>query len=76
MDRYKVEKVVGEGSFGVALLASDRRNNQRCIIKRISIGEMSGKVRVPMIRAHTYIHTYIHHTFSLIILLLSGGPAN
>lgn len=36
-------KVVGEGSFGKALLCSRKRDRKKCIIKQISISKLSKK---------------------------------
>ena len=43
MLKYDVEKVVGEGSFGKALLCRRKSDKRRCIIKQISLGKMSRK---------------------------------
>lgn len=43
MQSYKVERVVGEGSFGKALLCSRKLDAKKCIIKQISLGKMSRK---------------------------------
>lgn len=43
MRSYRQEKVVGEGSFGKALLCSRKSDGKKCIIKQISLGKMSRK---------------------------------
>jgi serine/threonine protein kinase len=43
MQAYRLEKVVGEGSFGKALLCSRKADAKKCIIKQISLGKMSRK---------------------------------
>ena len=43
MDAYSIKKVVGEGSFGVALLCSRKSDKMPCIVKRIKLDKMSGK---------------------------------
>ncbi len=43
MNRYDIEKVVGEGSYGKALLCKRKSDYKRCIIKQISIAKMSPK---------------------------------
>jgi NIMA (never in mitosis gene a)-related kinase len=43
MNKYKVEKVVGEGSFGKALLCKRIQDGRRCIVKQISLAKMSRK---------------------------------
>jgi serine/threonine protein kinase len=39
----KVEKIVGEGSFGKALLCKRKKDRKRCIIKEIALGHLSSK---------------------------------
>jgi len=41
MQKYSVDRVVGEGSFGKALLCRRKADNRKCIIKQISLGKMS-----------------------------------
>ena len=43
MLKYEVERIVGEGSFGKALLCRRKSDKRRCIIKQISLGKMSRK---------------------------------
>lgn len=43
MNKYNVEKIVGEGSYGKALLCRRKTDSKRCIIKQISIVKMSPK---------------------------------
>lgn len=43
MQNYTVEKIVGEGSFGKALLCRRNTDKRRVIIKQISIAKMSSK---------------------------------
>jgi serine/threonine protein kinase len=40
---FKIDKVIGEGSFGKALLCRRKDNAKRCIIKLISLGHLSPK---------------------------------
>ena len=39
----KIDKVIGEGSFGKALLCRRVEDDKRCIIKQISLGHLSPK---------------------------------
>jgi NIMA (never in mitosis gene a)-related kinase len=41
MQKYSVDRVVGEGSFGKALLCKRKEDNRKCIIKQISLSKMS-----------------------------------
>lgn len=43
MNKYVVDKVVGEGSFGKALLCRRKADQRKCIIKQISLKKMSRK---------------------------------
>lgn len=43
MDKYEVKKIVGEGSYGKALLCGRKVDRKLCIIKQISIGKLSKK---------------------------------
>ena len=43
MNKYVVDKVVGEGSFGKALLCRRKSDQRKCIIKQISLKKMSRK---------------------------------
>ncbi len=43
MEKYSQLKVVGEGSFGRALLCERRTDRRRCIVKEISLKKMSRK---------------------------------
>lgn len=43
MKAYNQEKIVGEGSFGKALLCRRKNDNKKCIIKQISLSKMSRK---------------------------------
>jgi NIMA (never in mitosis gene a)-related kinase len=43
MDKYDVKKVVGEGSYGKAVLCKRKVDSRLCIIKQISIKKMSRK---------------------------------
>eukprot|EP01041_Mallomonas_annulata_P007440 gene7440-15218_t len=43
MQKYDTEKVVGEGSFGKALLCRRKTDKKRCIIKQIALKKMSRK---------------------------------
>jgi NIMA (never in mitosis gene a)-related kinase 1/4/5 len=43
MEKYKLEKVVGQGSFGKALLCVRIADNRRCIVKEISLAKMGPK---------------------------------
>jgi NIMA (never in mitosis gene a)-related kinase len=43
MEKYTIEKVVGEGSFGKALLCKRKADGRRCIIKQIAINKMGPK---------------------------------
>jgi serine/threonine protein kinase len=40
---FKIDKVIGEGSFGKALLCRRKDDYKRCIIKLISLGHLSPK---------------------------------
>ena len=41
MKKYSIERVVGEGSFGKALLCKRREDGRKCIVKQISLSKMS-----------------------------------
>ena len=43
MNKYSIDKVVGEGSFGKAILCKRRNDGKQCIIKQIKIGKMDSK---------------------------------
>lgn len=43
MQKYDIKKVVGEGSFGKALLCHRRLDSKLCIIKQISMHKLSKK---------------------------------
>lgn len=43
MEKYKLEKVVGQGSFGKALLCVRISDNRKCIVKEISLDKMGPK---------------------------------
>lgn len=43
MNKYELEKVVGEGSFGKALLCRRKADRKKCIIKQIALHKMSKK---------------------------------
>jgi NIMA (never in mitosis gene a)-related kinase 1/4/5 len=43
MNSYRVERIVGEGSFGKALLCLRKSDNKKCIIKQISLSRMGRK---------------------------------
>lgn len=43
MEKYEVKKVVGQGSFGKAVLCKRKVDARLCIIKQISIKKMSRK---------------------------------
>jgi NIMA (never in mitosis gene a)-related kinase len=41
MDRYDVQKVVGQGSYGRAILCRRKKDTKLCIIKQISLAKLS-----------------------------------
>lgn len=43
MEKYDVKKVVGEGSYGKAILCKRKVDSKLCIIKQISIKKLSKK---------------------------------
>ncbi len=43
MQAYRIEKIVGEGSFGKALLCVRKTDTKKCIIKQISLSKMGRK---------------------------------
>lgn len=43
MDKYDVQKVVGQGSYGRAVLCKRRVDSKQCIIKQISLAKLSPK---------------------------------
>ena len=43
MDAYEFDQIVGEGSYGKALLCRRRTDKKRCIIKQISLKNMNKK---------------------------------
>ena len=42
-ERYKLGKIIGEGSFGVVRIAQHRHANVKCAIKRIKKENLNGK---------------------------------
>ena len=45
MNKYSIEKVVGEGSFGKAILCVRRQDSKRCIIKQIKVAKLDSRNR-------------------------------
>ena len=45
MERYSIEKTIGEGSYGRALLVRDRETEKRCVMKRVSLSRLDTKAR-------------------------------
>lgn len=43
MNKYDVQRVVGEGSYGRAVLCKRRRDSKLCIVKQISLTKLSKK---------------------------------
>ena len=43
MDKYVTIKVIGKGSFGVAVLSERRSDRKKCVIKQISLAKMPDK---------------------------------
>ena len=43
MEKYELIKIVGQGSFGKALLCRRKKDSKKCIIKQISIAKMGRK---------------------------------
>lgn len=43
MDKYEVQRVVGQGSYGKAILCRRKKDSRQCIIKQISIAKLSRK---------------------------------
>lgn len=43
MEKYEIKKVVGEGSYGKAILCKRKADSKLCIIKQISIKKLSKK---------------------------------
>lgn len=43
MEKYEIKKVVGEGSYGKAILCKRKVDSKLCIIKQISIKKLSKK---------------------------------
>lgn len=43
MENYEVKKVVGQGSYGKAILCRRKKDSKLCIIKQISLAKMSSK---------------------------------
>ena len=41
MDRYDIQKVVGQGSYGRAILCRRKKDSKLCIIKQISLAKLS-----------------------------------
>jgi NIMA (never in mitosis gene a)-related kinase 1/4/5 len=41
MNKYDVQKVVGQGSYGRAILCKRKSDNRLCIIKQIAMGKLS-----------------------------------
>eukprot|EP00903_Cladosiphon_okamuranus_P008755 g8387.t1 len=45
MDRYRVDKVVGKGSFGQAILCSRIADGKACIVKQVDTSKLPSKAR-------------------------------
>ncbi|CAN0092219.1 unnamed protein product [Scytosiphon promiscuus] len=45
MDRYRVEKVVGRGSFGQAILCARISDGKACIVKQVDTSKLPSKAR-------------------------------
>lgn len=43
MEKYEVLKIVGQGSFGKALLCSRKTDKRKCIVKQINLSKLSRK---------------------------------
>lgn len=43
MDKYEIQKVVGQGSYGRAILCRRKKDSKLCIIKQISLAKLSKK---------------------------------
>jgi NIMA (never in mitosis gene a)-related kinase len=43
MQKYETKKVVGQGSFGKAILCARRADTKLCIIKQISLAKLSAR---------------------------------
>jgi NIMA (never in mitosis gene a)-related kinase len=43
MEKYDVQKVVGQGSYGRAILCRRKKDSKLCIIKQISLAKLSKK---------------------------------
>lgn len=43
MNNYEVQKIVGEGSYGRAVLCKRKKDRKACIIKQISLAKLSRK---------------------------------
>ena len=45
MERYSLQRQIGEGSFGKALLVRSRGSGRQYVIKQIVLGQMSSRER-------------------------------
>ena len=43
IDAYRIVKTLGEGSYGKALLARDKRTNKQYVIKQIDLSKVAQK---------------------------------
>ena len=41
MEKYTKIKMIGEGSFGKAILVKQKEDNRKCVIKEVNISKVS-----------------------------------
>lgn len=60
MENYTIEKVIGEGSYGKALLCKEKATDEFVVIKQISFTNLTEQEREDS-RKETQILSYLHH---------------
>ncbi|KAK8878519.1 hypothetical protein M9Y10_005299 [Tritrichomonas musculus] len=60
MDNYTIDKVIGEGSYGQALLCKEKATDEFVVIKQISFTNLTEQEREES-RKETQILSYLHH---------------
>ena len=59
-DDYSIERVIGEGSYGRALLATDKKTNQLIVVKEISFANLTQQEKNDALR-ETMILSLLNH---------------
>ncbi|CAM9167386.1 unnamed protein product, partial [Choristocarpus tenellus] len=60
MDQYSITRIVGQGSFGKALLCRRCSDNKACIIKQIDMTKLGARQRSEARREALLLSTFCH----------------